>query len=449
MQKNQGLNYKLHINTEDMATHGFERKTHEKVEAFIKEHGLIERGGKVVTGLSGGPDSVCLARILHRLGYEVVAVHCNFHLRGEESMRDERFVRDFCKGEGIECLKVDFDTMGYAKEKKVSIEMAARELRYAEFRRIMRDEGAKCIAVGHHENDNVETMLLNAARGTGIRGLCGMQPKNGDVVRPLLCLTRQDISAYLKECAQSFVTDHTNLEDEYARNKVRLNIMPMLESINRGALGNMASTIENLNEAYKVYKQAIRRDMSLCCEMMDNGEMRISRERLMETASPISVLHELLGEMGFNKAELKDMLAGSCGKVFGDKGRRAAIDRQHIIIESPHYPAADIEQTIAGIEGLEMKKDTRHAYLDADKLHGVLTVRTPRTGDSFAPFGMKGKRKLLSDYMTDQKMSVFEKERQPLLMDGEEIAWVVGRRSSDLYKIDGSTRRVVILSLKS
>lgn len=432
-----------------MATHGFERKTHEKVEAFIKEHGLIERGGKVVTGLSGGPDSVCLARILHRLGYEVVAVHCNFHLRGEESMRDERFVHDFCKGEGIECLKVDFDTTGYAKEKKVSIEMAARELRYAEFRRIMKETGAECIAVGHHENDNVETMLLNAARGTGIRGLCGMQPKNGDVVRPLLCLTRQDISAYLKECAQGFVTDHTNLEDEYARNKVRLNIMPMLESINKGALGNMASTMENLNEAYKVYKQAIRRDISLCCEMMDNGEMRISRERLMETASPISVLHELLGEMGFNKAELKDMLVGSCGKVFGDKGRRAAIDRQHIIIESPHYPAADIEQTITDVERLEMKKDALHAYLDADKLHGALTVRTPRTGDSFAPFGMKGKRKLLSDYMTDQKMSVFEKERQPLLMDGEEIAWVVGRRSSDLYKIDGSTRRVVILSLKS
>lgn len=431
-----------------MATNRIERKTHEKVAAFIKEKSLIKCGGKVVAGLSGGPDSVCLARILHRLGYEVIAVHCNFHLRGEESMRDERFVCDFCKREGLECMKVDFDTTGYAKEKKVSIEMAARELRYAEFRRIMKETGAESIAVGHHENDNVETMLLNAARGTGIKGLCGMQPKNGDVVRPLLCLTRQDISTYLKECAQDFVTDHTNLEDEYARNKVRLHVVPTLESINKGALGNMASTMENLNEAYKVYKQAIRRDINDCCEMMDNGEIRICRARLMETASPLSVLHELLGEYGFNKAELKDMLAGSCGKVFGDKGHRAAIDRQHIIIESPHYPALDIEQGTVGIKDLVMKKDAGHAYLDADKLHGALTTRTPRTGDSFAPFGMKGKRKLLSDYMTDQKMSVFEKERQLLVMDGEEIAWVAGRRSSDLYKIDGSTQRVVILSIK-
>lgn len=425
------------------------RKTHEKVGEFITKHHLLRKGEKVVAGLSGGPDSVCLLLTLHRLGHDVIAIHCNFHLRGEESMRDERFAKSLCEKEGVKCIKIDFDTIGYAKEKKVSIEMAAREQRYAEFRRVMHEEGAGCIAVGHHENDNVETMLLNATRGTGIKGLCGMQPKNGDVIRPLLCLTRQEIAAYLEGCAQDFVTDHTNLEDEYARNKIRLNVVPMLESINKGAISNLTSTMENLNEVYKVYKQAVKRDIAHCCEVMDNGEMRIHKDRLMDAASPISVLHELLGERGFNKTELKDMLESGCGKVFGHKGNRVAIDRKHLIVESAHYPAADIEQSMTDIEDMEMKKDAQHAYLDADKLHGPLTLRTPRTADSFAPFGMKGKRKLLSDYMTDQKMSLFEKERQPLLMDGEEIAWVVGRRSSELYRIDDNTRRVVILTLKS
>lgn len=424
-------------------------KVSEKVERFILSNKLIGKSSKVIAGLSGGPDSVCLIMILAELGFDVTAVHCNFHLRGAESMRDEAFARNLCCSLGIKMIKTDFDTIGYAEKKKISIEMAARELRYSEFRKIMKETEAECIAVGHHENDNTETMLLNMVRGTGIKGMCGMQPKNNDVVRPLLCLTRKDIIDYLDEHKQGYVTDRTNLEDEYARNKVRLDIMPILEQINRGAAGNMASTMENLNEVYKVYRHAIKRDIAFCARVADNGETRIDISKLKETASPISVLHELIGDRGFNKAELKDMLTCGCGKVFGKKGSRVAIDRTCIITEAPHYPVPVIEKRIVDVADMKIERDGLHAYLDADKLQGQLTMRTPKTGDSFAPFGMKGKRKLLSDYMTDQKMSLFEKERQPLLMDGEEIAWVVGRRSSELYKVDGKTKRVVILYLKS
>ncbi len=437
------------IEEEDKASGKSMQAYLKEVERYISSHHLISNGGKVVTGVSGGPDSVCLALMLHMLGYEVVAIHCNFHLRGEESMRDEAFSEDLCRKNGIRFMKVDFDTTGYAKREKVSIEMAARDLRYAEFRRVKQATGAECIAVGHHKNDNIETMVLNMVRGTGIKGLCGMQPKNGDVVRPLLCLTRPDVLGFLHACGQTYVTDHTNLEDEYARNKVRLNMVPMMESINAGALNNISSTMENLNEVYKIYKRAIGQDMLLCSEEMPDGEIRIDKEKLMRSASPISVLHELLGERGFNKAELKDMLTSGCGRVFGEKGQRVAVDRTRLIVESAHYPAVEIEERTVDIGSLKMERDNRHAYLDADKLHGKLTMRFPQQGDSFAPFGMKGKRKLLSDYMTDQKMSVFEKERQPLLMDGEEIAWVAGRRSSELYRVDGQTRRVVILCLKS
>ena len=414
---------------------------------YIRQHHLLEEGARVLVGLSGGPDSVCLARILDSLGYGVVAVHCNFHLRGDESLRDEQFVVTLCQQMGWELHRVDFDTQTYAQHRKISIEMAARELRYEHFRSLLHDTQAHVIAVGHHQDDNIETLLLNAVRGTGIRGLCGMQPRNNDVVRPLLCLTRQEILAHLADIQQDFVTDHTNLEDAYARNKVRLDVLPLLEHINPGAMKNLASTQENLAEVMKVYQQAMQQSLAECVEQRANGEIYIHIAKLQSQPSPISILHETLSPLGFNKAQMEDMLhtLHESGKVFTAEGRRALVDRQHIIVEAAHYPMPAIHQEVVDVQGLHMQKDPSHAYLDADKLHGELTLRTPRTGDTFAPFGMGGKRKLLSDFLTDQKLTLFEKEHQSLLIDGNEIAWVVGRRSSELYRVDEHTKRVLQL----
>ena len=419
----------------------------EKVRNYIRQHHLLEEGARVLVGLSGGPDSVCLARILDRLGYGVVAVHCNFHLRGDESQRDEQFVVSLCQQMGWELHRVDFDTQTYARQQKISIEMAARELRYEHFRSLLHDTQAHVIAVGHHQDDNIETLLLNAVRGTGIRGLCGMQPRNNDVVRPLLCLTRQEILAHLADIQQDFVTDHTNLEDAYARNKVRLDVLPLLEHINPGAMKNLASTQENLTEVMKVYQQAMQQSLAECVEQRANGEICIHIAKLQSQPSPISILHETLSPLGFNKAQMEDMLhtLHESGKVFTAEGRRALVDRQHIIVEAAHYPMPAIHQEVVDVQDLHMQKDPSHAYLDADKLHGELTLRTPRTGDTFAPFGMGGKRKLLSDFLTDQKLTLFEKEHQSLLIDGNEIAWVVGRRSSELYRVDEHTKRVLQL----
>ncbi len=419
----------------------------EKVRNYIRQHHLLEEGARVLVGLSGGPDSVCLARILDSLGYGVVAVHCNFHLRGDESLRDEQFVVTLCQQMGWELHRVDFDTQTYAQHRKISIEMAARELRYEHFRSLLHDTQAHVIAVGHHQDDNIETLLLNAVRGTGIRGLCGMQPRNNDVVRPLLCLTRQEILAHLADIQQDFVTDHTNLEDAYARNKVRLDVLPLLEHINPGAMKNLASTQENLTEVMKIYQQAMQQSLAECVEQRANREIYIHIAKLQSHPSPISILHETLSPLGFNKAQMEDMLhtLHESGKVFTAEGRRALVDRQHIIVEAAHYPMPAIHQEVVDVQGLHMQKDPSHAYLDADKLHGELTLRTPRTGDTFAPFGMGGKRKLLSDFLTDQKLTLFEKEHQSLLIDGNEIAWVVGRRSSELYRVDEHTKRVLQL----
>lgn len=444
------------------------REVLEKVKNFIRQHHLLQDESRVVVGLSGGSDSVCLAHILDKLGYEVVAAHCNFHLRGEESMRDEQFVVSLCQQMGWNLHQEDFDTAVYARQKGISIEMAAREYRYDWFKRLKEEVGAEAIAVGHHQDDNVETLLLNLTRGTGIKGLCGMQPKNGDVVRPLLCLTRKDILIYLEDVHQTYVTDHTNLEDDFARNKVRLDVLPLLETINQGAMKNLASTQENLTEVMKVYQQAMQDAITNCVEQKENGEIHIDIQKLQTLPSPISVLHEVLSPFGFNKVQLKDLLAAlnESGKVFIAAGIRVLVDRQYIIVEAEHYPMPNIHMTIIPVEDLTINKDPHYAYLDADKLKMAngkcqmvninsplstfnLQLSTPKEGDTFAPFGMGGKRKLLSDFLTDLKLSLFEKERQPLLVVGNEIVWVIGRRSSELYRVDETTKWVLILSLKS
>lgn len=441
------------------------KKTEEKVKAFISEKGLMKEGARVVVGLSGGPDSVCLLKILHSLGYGIVAVHCNFHLRGEESDRDEAFARKLCEETGVECVKVDFDTETWAKEHGVSIEMAARELRYSFFRKLMVEKGCDAIAVGHHQGDNIETLLLNIVRGTGIQGACAIQPKNGNIVRPLLCVTREEIIEYLNDMEQGYVTDHTNLEDEYSRNKIRLNVVPQLESINQAAKSNIATTIENLNEVRLVYQMAMKKAIEECCTTESDGSVRISIKKLRNQTSPISVLHEVLSPIGFNREQMKGMLKSmnDSGRVFcNSEGRRVLVDRDDLIVEGERRADSNALLDANGAKGnihiqdiAEMKvidrkeliinKDSRYAYLDADKVRGELTVRLPKEGDSFAPFGMKGKRKLLSDFMTDLKMNRFEKEKQPLLCDGDEIAWVVGRRSSELYRVDKNTKKVIML----
>lgn len=423
------------------------KKTEEKIAQFISRNGLLSNGARVVVGVSGGADSVCLAYVLQKLGYEVVAVHCNFHLRGDESMRDERFVEGVCMEWGLPYRKVDFDTERYASQHKVSIEMAARDLRYGAFRKIKDECGADAIAVGHHQDDNAETLILNIVRGTGIKGVCAMQPKNGDVIRPLLCLTRHEILSYLQERGLGHVTDHTNAEDIYARNKVRLGVMPLLESINEGALQNIVATIENMNEVQKVYSRAMEEAMQDCCLRKENGEIHINIGKLKQLPSPVSFLYEVLSPLGFNRKQLKDVLAslGNTGRMYEADGYRLLIDRDVIIVEGTHYLMAKIHQELVPIDKVVINKSSNYAYLDADKLHGELIVRVPQEGDTFAPFGMKGCRKLLSDFLTDLKLNRFEKEKQPLLMDGDEIAWVVNRRSSEQYRIDSTTKRVLVV----
>ena len=227
-----------------------------RVEAFIKKESLISKKGLHLVALSGGADSVALLRILLDLGYDIEAAHCNFHLRGEESNRDELFVKNLCQRLDIKLHLIHFDTTEYAALHQVSIEMAARDLRYGYFSQLLKDIGASTVCVAHHRDDAVETLLMNLLRGSGIHGLTGIRPHNGHIVRPLLCVSRQEIEDYLRSIGQDNVTDSTNLQPDVLRNKVRLQLLPLLEQLNPGASDNIARSAYYISEAEKVYNSA-------------------------------------------------------------------------------------------------------------------------------------------------------------------------------------------------
>lgn len=429
-----------------------------KVERFIAGKSLMKPTDKVLVAISGGSDSVCLLHTLLTLGYRVAALHCNFRLRGEESERDERFVRELCTRLGVELTVRSFDTAGYASHNKVSIEMAARELRYAFFAEELTRQQADVTAVAHHIDDNTETFILNAIRGTGVRGLAAIQPRNGNIVRPLLCVSHSEILEELKSCRLDYVTDSSNLEDHYSRNKVRLNIMPLMKEINASAPANIMTTIDNMQEMLKIYDSYISNEIRRCTVEKD-GETIIDLPTLQQSASPLSVLHEIMSPMGFNRTQETNILHfGESGRTFrsasadGSDTFTALVDRHTLIIRkdgetriSPtplyEYPAIEVTEAAPPVP---FSTSPQYAYIDADKVDGTLYVRTTEPGDRFHPFGMKGK-KLVSDYLTDCKKSLFSKERQLVVCDSRSIVWVVGQRSSELHRVDSATRHILIL----
>ena len=400
--------------------------------------------------LSGGADSVALLRLLHTAGYSCEAAHCNFHLRGEESNRDESFVSQLCKALNISLHIIHFDTIVYAAEKHLSIEMAARELRYDWFSKIKKEINAKVIAVAHHQDDSIETILLNLIRGTGIHGLLGIRPHNGDIVRPLLCISRKEVIDYLAAIHQEYMTDSTNLQDEYTRNKIRLNIIPMIEEINPSFKETLISTSSYLSETAAIYNKGI-----------EEGKKRvtvpegISIEALQNEPAPSALLFEILSPSGFNSMQVKDMihsLDGQPGKQFIGKGWRIIKDRKFLLLDedkntdtTPDFKL--IRKEVDYTPDFSIPREKEFACFDAEKLNGILTIRKWQNGDTFIPFGMKGKKRI-SDYLTDRKFPVNRKEQQWVLCCNDHIAWLIGERTDNRFRIDETTRKVVVFQMK-
>lgn len=420
-----------------------------KVKEFIEKEDLFSKQDKILVALSGGADSVALTRILITLGYHCEAAHCNFELRGEESDRDEDFVRNFCRSLNIKCHSIHFETRRYAAQQSISIEMAARELRYNWFSKICEESDCQVVAVAHHKDDSVETMLLNLIRGTGINGLLGIRPKNGNVVRPLLCASRQEVVEYLHRMNQTYVTDSTNLEDEYTRNKIRLNLLPLMEEINPSVKDGLVKTASYLNDISKVYQQAIKESID---RIFITPEKEISIEKLMNEPAPQALLFEVLSPLGFNSTQVEEVygsLNGQPGKRFISSQWQVVKDRELLLIEkvktANDKPQIIFEEVLLTKEFV-IPKDKNTACFDANKFKGVISIRKWEKGDYFIPFGMKGK-KLVSDFMTDSKFSLLKKEQQWVLSCNDQIAWLIGERTDNRFRIDDSTQKVIIAKL--
>lgn len=433
-----------------------------KVKEYIGTNQLLQPKERVIIGVSGGADSVALLDVLIRLKYDCVVAHCNFHLRGEESNRDERFVRELCWNYDITLEVIDFDTEGYAAEHNISIEMAARELRYNWFEELRQKYSAESIAVAHHKDDSVETVLLNLIRGTGIRGLTGIAARNGNIIRPFLSVSRADIVFYLSEKGISYVDDCTNAESIYSRNKIRLDVLPLLESINPSAKESILKTAKYLTEVESIYLDYVNEAKKQILE--DN---RIDILKLMNYVEPKTILFEILHPLGFNSDVIEQIIESvdrESGKIFmsSDKSMKVVKDRDSLIISKVgDYFAVEyliqkdewlIEEPLKlkiehiDIEDFVIEKDKNILFVDTDKISYPLTLRRWQQGDWFIPFGMKGRKKL-SDYFSDNKFSLVDKESSWLLCSDENIVWLVGHRSDDRYRVSRSTKSVLKITL--
>lgn len=420
-----------------------------KINRYITEKGLFGLTDKVLVALSGGADSVALLRVLLQLGYRCEAAHCNFHLRGAESDRDEAFVVCLCETLRVPLHKADFQTKEYAAEKGISIEMAARELRYAWFESLLPVCGARVIAVAHHRDDSVETFLLNLVRGTGIKGLKGIAAVNGRVVRPMLGVSRADILDYLEALQQDYVTDSTNLVDEYMRNKIRLNVLPLLRELNPSVDDTLAETAMRLSDTSAVYQQAMHEAVQRV-----RKENCISIAGLLAEVAPQALLYELLYPLGFNSAQVGEVfrsLKAESGRRFLSKEWELLKDRDFLLLRpvGGEYPAPELLVQEADKDSVEIEKDNRIAFLDADTVMQPLVLRKWQSGDAFVPFGMKGK-KSVRNYLKDRKKTLFEKENQYVVCNvSGEVVWLVNERIDNRFKVTGKTQRVLVLRIKN
>lgn len=432
-----------------------------RIQKFIDTHKLLDCSELHLVGLSGGADSVALLLILRQLGYRVEAAHCNFHLRGEESDRDEDFVKELCVRLNVPLHLIHFDTKSYAEQHQVSIEMAARDLRYGYFRELCKDVSAADVCIAHHRDDAVETLLMNLLRGAGIHGLTGIRPKNDFVRRPLLCINRQEIVDYLDSIGQTYVTDSTNLEADVLRNKVRLRVLPLLEEIAPGAAANIDKTANYLREAEKVFQVEISNEQ---VSYINTDGKSVEIERLQQLPSPSSFLHEWLMPLGFNSTQTEQMLGclGDTGREFSSATHTLVVDRKQLVVAPIAEPMKSIKIPECGtyrydestayklelLDEIEISKSADIATVDADKVKFPLTLCPISTGDRFVPFGMKGS-KLVSDYLTDQKVSILDKRRQLVLVDSSgTIIWLVGRRTDNRFRISDDTKRTLRISIK-
>lgn len=435
-----------------------------KVKEFIHRH--LPQSPRIIVGLSGGADSMALLLALKEAGCHILAAHCNFHLRGAESNRDQEHCESICRMLGVELATIDFDVTARRTETGESVEMACRSLRYDWWNGLIDSGIGEYIAVGHHCEDNVETLFLNLLRGSGIAGLKGMLPVNGRIVRPLLECTRAEIEDYVSGRGYRWVTDSTNSENEYKRNRLRNVIIPMLEQEFPGAMSSIVRSLGVLRENFSLYKALTDSRFSLY-----DSDGIIDMEGLIRCEpQPRAILHESLTSFGFTHSQIDDLYDcvtneasdTTSGQMFiTPKGRyiyeRGKLSRQSETIDEERevdlseHPFSMSRMSISDFwdEVRNGMSNKNVIYFDSSVLEGnpKWSIRSWRQGDRLAPFGMKGSR-LVSDLYTDAKYSSRQKHSVPLLFRDGVLVWVIGLRASRHFKVNDATTSVIKITFE-
>ena len=426
---------------------------------------LIRAGQKILLAVSGGIDSMVLMHLFENSGSDYGVVHCNFQLRGEESDGDEKFVREQVQMHGIPSFFKTFDTTEYARLNGISIEMAARELRYNYFHKIRLKYDYDLIATAHHQDDLIETFFLNLSRKTGIKGLTGIKDKSGNLIRPLLFAGRQEIEAYAAKHYIEYREDSSNNEVVFQRNYLRHKILPLFSELNPAFKKNLLASIDNLRDAENVYISVLKKDKETVV-VENDGVIQIDIEKLRTTQFPQLLLLEVLSPLNFNSSVVDEVfhsLEAESGKQFFSKTHRLVKDRDQFFIselkeseEKIYYIEEDDVELFEPFDILVQKADSVNfdiikrsnvACIDYDIIQFPLLIRKWKQGDYFQPLGMTGIKKV-SDFLIDRKVPLHEKENVWLLCSGKKIVWIMGLRLDERFKVTSDTKKVLVLKIE-
>lgn len=435
----------------------------ERVKKYIEENSLFLPKDKVLLAVSGGIDSMVMASIFIKCDYNIGIAHCNFSLRGEDSDKDEQLVEQLATKHNLPFYPIKFNTAQYAKERSISIQMAARELRYGWFRKLCAEHSFRYIATAHNLDDKIETFFINLARGTGIKGLSGMPPKNADTIHPVLFASRKEIEEYASASNVAFREDATNATTYYARNRIRHNVVPEFCAINSSFYSTMEANMRRIAQAEELVQQMLSIVKQKACRQ--DKDLYIVDIKKLKSYQPLSLfLFELLYPFGFTVGTITDIeqaLTEQSGKQFFSSTHSLVKNRDELLIspiditieEQAEYRITEDVKELTQPISLRFELVERSAiksfgtsssiaYLNADKLSYPLILRKWKEGDSFIPFGMKGKKKL-SDFFIDNKLSLVDKQQQWVLLSNNDIVWVVGQRADNRYRVDESTKMVL------
>ena len=432
----------------------------EKLQLHLITNFPFLKGKRLFLAVSGGMDSMVLLHLFHQLNYEISVLHCNFSLRNLESDGDEEFVKHYCESKKIPLFIQKFDTKQFADDAKISIQVAARKLRYDWFYEQLVDKNFDYILTAHHLDDSLETFLINLTRGTGLEGLTGIPAQNDKIIRPLLPFSRVEIENYIQENNLQWREDSSNASDKYFRNKVRHAIVPVLKELNPNLLSSFQNTVENLQQAQSLVEDASKLVFQIVVQE-ENNQLKINLIELLKLSNYAAYLYQWLKDFGFTAwGDIYDIVTAQSGKLIFSETHILLKDRDYLILYIKESHTTELEIFVKkGIEEVKFplkisfcnindisNTKSNCIFVDEDLLQFPLTIRKWKEGDYFYPLGMQGKKKL-SKYFKDEKMSLIDKSNQWLLCSNNQIVWVIGKRQDERFKITEKTNHKLQIKL--